>query len=250
MGRFNTSLEEDHLCIISDLHLGNPSFILGKNFNLFLRHLSEEDISLCINGDGLDLLQISFPRLMLDFPSVIKNIQDFLNSGNKRIYYIVGNHDIYLEAFLEDSGIFNVVPFLDLTSGGKRIHIEHGHLYDNLFLHHPNFYTQLTKFMGLCLKIAPGLFRVWDKAFRFITSLRHKKTLADVTSIPFDRPNLIAAAEELLERGFDVVIFGHTHHFGIYEKGAKKYANTGSWIGKAGHYIEIEKGEISLKEWS
>lgn len=133
MSRFNTLLREDHLYIISDLHLGNPSFIQGKGFISFLRHLSEQNIALCINGDGLDLLQMSFAKLMLDFPMILKNIQNFMANGKNKIYYVVGNHDIYLEAFLEDSGFFNVVPFLDVVSGNKRIHIEHGHLYDRFF---------------------------------------------------------------------------------------------------------------------
>lgn len=251
MSRFNTLAKEDHLYVISDLHLGNPSFVQGKSFNSFLSHLSKENITLCINGDGLDLLQLSFPRLMLDFPSTLKHIQDFVGvGGTNKIYYIVGNHDIYLEAFLEDSRIFNVVPFLDVISGGKRIHIEHGHLYDRLFLYHPNLYTQLTKLAGMGLKLAPWFFHLWDKTNRYLASIKNKRQ-AGGTPISFDRPNFMAAAKELLERGFDTVIFGHTHRPGMHIMGdGKIYINTGSWIGHSGYYIEINKGEITLKEWA
>lgn len=246
MGRFNTLVEEEHLYIISDLHLGNPSFIQGGGFSSFLKHISGKDVNLCINGDGLDLLQISFPKLMLVFPDVLEALRGFLNSGSNKIYYIVGNHDIYLEGFLEDSGIFNVVPFLDVVSGKRRIHIEHGHLYDRFFLYHPEIYIQLTKFFGLLLRAAPGLFRVWDKALLAFSSILAKKQDVGL----FDRRSSIEAAEDILKRGFDVVVFGHTHRFGIYDSGQnRKYFNTGSWIGKIGHYVEIDKGEVSLKEW-
>jgi UDP-2,3-diacylglucosamine pyrophosphatase LpxH len=246
MSRFNTLLREDHLYIISDLHLGNPSFVQGKGFISFLRHLSEQNIALCINGDGLDLLQMSFAKLMLDFPMILKNIQNFMANGKNKIYYVVGNHDIYLEAFLEDSGFFNVVPFLDVVSGNKRIHIEHGHLYDRFFLYHPGLYTQLTKFAGMWLKLAPGFFHFWDKITQHLASIKKGNTNA----FPVERAGIVSAAAEIMERGFDTVIFGHTHRPCIYNlKGDRKYANTGSWIGATGYYIEIKMGEVSLKEW-
>ncbi|RLA89658.1 MAG: hypothetical protein DRG20_04385, partial [Deltaproteobacteria bacterium] len=62
--------------------------------------------------------------------------------------------------------------------------------------------------------------------------------------------NYIAAAMEILERGFDVVVFGHTHKFGIQDMGEnKKYANAGSWAEETVHYLKIDNGEISLLEW-
>jgi len=163
MSRFHTLVKEEHLCIISDLHLGNPSFVQGENLDSFLKYLSQKNSSLCINGDGIDLLQLSIPKLALDIHSILRGLQGFFAHGKKKIYYVIGNHDIYMEAFLEDSGIFNVVPFLDVISGDRRIHIEHGHLYDNLFINFPRLYIQVAKLLGFCVKISPSLFHLYLK---------------------------------------------------------------------------------------
>ena len=72
-----------------------------------------------------------------------------------------------------------------------------------------------------------------------------------MNALPVERAGIISAAAEIMERGVDTVIFGHTHRPGIYDlKENRKYANTGSWIGATGYYIEIKMGEVSLKEWN
>lgn len=154
-----------------------------------------------------------------------------------------------MEAFLEDSGIFKVVPFLDVISGDRRIHIEHGHLYDNLFINFPRLYIQVAKFLGLLVKISPALFHFWFKIIAFFSWLKNRKHLR-LPDPPLDSPVFMRAAKEFLERGFDIVIFGHTHHFGIQDIwNNKKYANAGSWADKTVHYLAIDKGEINLMEW-
>ncbi len=250
MSRINNLVKEEHLCIISDIHLGNPSFVQGKNLDSFLKYLSEKNLSLCINGDGIDLLQLSVPKLALDIHSILKGLQEFFARGGKKIYYVIGNHDIYMEAFLEDSGIFDVVPFIDVLSGDRRIHIEHGHLHDNLFINFPILYIQIAKFFGLWVKILPSLFHLFFKIEDFFSWLKNRKILG-APYPPLDDPVFIRAAKEILERGFDIVIFGHTHHFCLQELwNNKKYANAGSWADKTVHYLTIDHGEINLMEWA
>lgn len=249
MSRFNTLVKEEHLYIISDLHLGNPSFLQGENLDSFLKYLTEKNSSLCINGDGIDLLQLSIPKLTRDIHSILKGLQDFFAHGKKKIYYVIGNHDVYMEAFLEDSGIFNVLPFLDVLSGERRIHIEHGHLYDSLFIHFPRLYIQTAKLLGLLVKISPALFHLYFKLPEFFSWLPSRKKLG-LPDPPLDSPVFMRAAKELCERGFDTVIFGHTHHCGIQDIwNNKKYANAGSWANETVHYLTIDEGEINLKEW-
>jgi UDP-2,3-diacylglucosamine pyrophosphatase LpxH len=249
MGRFNTLVKEESLCIISDLHLGNPSFVQGENLASFIKYLTENNSSLCINGDGIDLLQLSIPKLTQDIHSILRGLQDFFAHGKKKIYYVIGNHDIYMEAFLEDAGIFNVVPFLDVISGERRIHIEHGHLYDSLFIYFPGFYIQMAKLLGLLVQILPSFFHLYFKIADFFSWLPIRKKLG--LSYPLiDNPVFLRAAKEICERGFDAVVFGHTHHCGIQEIwNNKKYANAGSWADETVHYLTIDKGEIHLKEW-
>jgi UDP-2,3-diacylglucosamine pyrophosphatase LpxH len=249
MQRFNTLINEDRLHIISDLHLGHPSFAQRDKLNSFLTYLSNKNTSLCINGDGIDLLQLSVPKVLDEIPSLWNGLQTFLAQGSNRIYYVVGNHDIYMESYLEHSGILNVVPFLEVLSGDQRIHIEHGYLYDFSHIYFHAMMTQLTKVVGLFLKPSPALYHLYGKLNQLMFTLWNRiKTKQG--SVPFDRPNLVAAAREILERGFDTVIFGHSHYAGMEDFGDnRKYANAGSWLADRIHYIEIDKGEIRLKEW-
>jgi len=249
MHRFNTLITEDRLHIISDIHLGHPSFVQSDKLNSFLTYLSEQNTSLCINGDGIDLLQLSVPKVLDEIPSVLAGLKAFLARGTNKIYYVVGNHDIYMESYLEHSGIFNVVPFLEVLSGDQRIHIEHGYLYDFSHIYFPGSITQLTKMAGLFLKPSPGLYHLYGRVTQIMFRLRNR-TKTEQGTIPFDRPNLVKAASEILERGFNSVIFGHSHYAGMEDFGDdKKYANAGSWLADKIHYIDIDKGEIRLMEW-
>lgn len=277
MGRLKTLIEEDKLYVVSDLHFGNPLFNKGTSFNSFLEFIAKKNASLCINGDGIDLALISIPKLMRDLPSLIKNIHNFLSGKESKIYFVIGNHDIYIETFLEDSSFFNVAPFLDVISGNKRIHIEHGHIYDRLFTHHPLIDAYLHKLfrlipssydLGIKTQIIYKLLRNkeilnWlskDSKSQISSNENKRITLYElikmaiagnpVRPFPIDSSNYIKAAKELLERGFDSVIFGHTHHPGCYVLGENQnYANSGCWIGKRNHYLEINNGEIILREW-
>jgi len=57
-------------------------------------------------------------------------------------------------------------------------------------------------------------------------------------------------ATSLTRRGFDSVIFGHSHHAGSIDLGdGKQYFNTGSWLIRP-DYLEIDNGKISLKTWN
>ena len=56
-------IEEDRLFVVSDLHLGNPASLASRRILPFLQHVADEGGSLCINGDGFDMLQTSFKRL-------------------------------------------------------------------------------------------------------------------------------------------------------------------------------------------
>jgi UDP-2,3-diacylglucosamine pyrophosphatase LpxH len=61
-----------------------------------------------------------------------------------------------------------------------------------------------------------------------------------------ERAAYIRAAEEIALRGFDAVVFGHTHHAGQIElPNGSWYFNTGQWDGDP-HYVAIDGGRVSL----
>lgn len=238
-----TNLHTEKMVVISDLHFGNPFSNSTQNALNFIKWAAAQDYDICINGDGLEVAQASYSKMVSEMPEVVRTIKH-INKERHSIYYIVGNHDMSLENFLEDWGYFKVSPFLNVTSGNSRIRIEHGHLYDPFFVKYPVLYDKLTHFGGLLLKISPNLYRTWIAFEKWRARMRAKKT-----GIIGEPPEFAEAARELTRRGFDCVVFGHTHHPGeVHLEEGKRYLNPGSWLLSC-HYVEINKGEITLKNW-
>jgi UDP-2,3-diacylglucosamine pyrophosphatase LpxH len=234
----------DKLIVISDVHLGNP-FSRGRNdLIVFLKNIAEAGFDICINGDGLEIAQVSFMKLAIEMPEIVRTFRE-INKMGRSVYYIVGNHDIALEYFLEDWGAIKVCPFLNFTSQKTRIRIEHGHLYDLFFINYPNLYESLTKFAGFLLAIHPKFYRLWMYLEKIHTRFSKNKN-----GIIGEGAEFVEAAYEITRRGFDAVIFGHTHHLGKIDlPEGKTYFNSGSWLISC-DYIEINQGEISIKKWA
>ncbi len=232
------------MLIISDLHLGNP-FCKGKdNVVKFIHWAAEQGYDLAINGDGLEIAQASFRKIATDVPEVFNALRS-AGKNKCKIYYLVGNHDIALENFLADWGNIFVTPFLNCWSNGKLIRIEHGHLYDPFFVKNPELYEFMTWFAGLFLKIHPSLYKLWIRFEKLKSQIRSRKN----KSIIGESEHFTRAAQELTQRGFDHVVFGHTHHVGKVDLGGgKSYLNPGSWM-MGTHFVEISNGEASLKNW-
>jgi UDP-2,3-diacylglucosamine pyrophosphatase LpxH len=242
-------IREDHLCVISDLHLGNPAFLKRDYLRSFIKYLAKNGISLCINGDGVDLLQYSKQKLLIDFQTVINSLKDFVNRGGKKTYYVVGNHDFSFEAYLAEPGLFSILPSLRVVSGNRQIHIEHGHIYDTPFKHFPKLHLQLSKVLGKLLKVSPKFFHLYFKIEWFLHEMQNKKSNGRKSKM-LDTSGNLSAALKFFSRGFDIVIFGHTHRHGLHVMdGGKILANAGAWTSEKSHYLEIQDGAISLKEW-
>ncbi len=245
-----TTISESRLLVVSDVHLGNRLFRARQPFIEFLKYALEHRFSLCINGDGVDIMQTSIMQISRDLAASTILLQKFVRQGLK-VYYVVGNHDIVLEHFLDDWEIIRVVPFLNVVSGDSRIRIEHGHLYDDMFVRFPRIYEALTLLGGLALRIHPRVYHALDRSKEFLLSLRRsaKATVEgnEADFIPGEAPAFRDAAERVSRRGFDYVIFGHTHKIGSARIGkAAMYLNTGSWMFRP-HYVEIVDGDVDLK---
>ncbi len=238
-----TSISSDRLVVISDLHLGNPFSNAKKRVIPFLKWAAQEKYDVCINGDGLEIAQASFSKVAFEVPEFFRVLGEFKRAG-REVYYVTGNHDIVLEHFLEDWGVMKVSPFLNVTSGETRIRIEHGHIYDPFFVKYPVLYETLTHLGGLLLKLHPEFYRLWISFERFTSKLRARKT-----GIVGEQPHFREAALELSRRGFDAIVFGHTHHPGKSElETGSVYLNAGSWM-LTPHFIQIDQGRVSLIPW-
>jgi UDP-2,3-diacylglucosamine pyrophosphatase LpxH len=236
-----TSVKSEKMVVISDLHLGNPFSGQHRQVIHFLKWAAENGYDLCINGDGLEIAQSSFTKMVQQVPEFLRSLGELKKRGQE-VYYVTGNHDIVLEHFLEDWGLFKVSPFLNVTSEKARVHIEHGHLYDPLFIKNPSLYEVLTHLGGWILKLNPNFYRLWMRFEKWRSQVRARKL-----GIVGEHPNFRLAAEEISRRGFDFIIFGHTHHPGeIQLQSGAIYFNPGSWL-MSTHFVEIKKGSVQLK---
>ena len=227
--------EEERLFVISDLHLGNPSSTARGRLVEFLDYARITGTSVCINGDGFEMLQTSFTRLASDAVPVLNALRRLMGDGN-RVYYLVGNHDIALEHFLEDWLFTQIAPFLNLRSGDSLIRIEHGHLYDPWFVRSPRTYEISARVAGFALLVHPDIYSAYARVQAKAGSRRR--------GVPPDE----AAAAMLLDRGFDTVIFGHTHNALEAELPHGQYVNSGNWL-RGSSYVEIDNGKVELKKW-
>lgn len=230
------------------MHLGNPAFNKRDYLRSFLKYIGKKGASLCINGDGFDLLQCSTAKLAADLQLAIKSVKEFLSQGTNNIYYVRGNHDFHSETYLAKSGFGSALPFLDVLSGGRRIHIEHGHLYDRRFQRFPRLHRQIARTLGKLLKISPQFFHLFFCLEWRLYGL-NKKAQGHQHPL-FDVPRNLCAAAELFNKGFDIVILAHSHRHGLHlMEDGKVFANAGAWTSDRIHYLEIRGGAIKLREW-
>jgi len=237
-------IEEERLLVFSDLHLGSPYCRARARTLALLRFAVEGGYSLCLNGDVLDIVQSPMLKLAHDAPDILRALVKIQSKG-LRAYYVVGNHDVVFEYFLEDWPMFLLSPFLNLRSGGKRIRIEHGHLYDPSYARNPVFYQWMTGIAGLALKAVPGLYQ----AYLAVTRLKYGKNEAATGLWTEEAPPFLNAAREIADRGFDAVIFGHTHRPTTIDLGeGRRYYNPGGWVDDP-YFITIDRGNMALAPW-
>ena len=251
----NIEATEEHLVVISDLHLGNPASSARTRLVAFLDYIRDTSASVCVNGDGFDILQTSFSRLAADAIPVINRLKTLRTDG-RNIYYVVGNHDIVLEHFLEEWSLCCLSPFLNLRSGDRRIRIEHGHLYDPFFARSPQLYGLATRLARYALFAVPDTYELWAHAQQRLQEARRRRAggaaTADANGLrhtPLLGSPYHEAASRILRRGFDAVVFGHTHFAGMVTLPEGIYVNAGNWLSGA-TYVEIIQGELVVRSWA
>jgi UDP-2,3-diacylglucosamine pyrophosphatase LpxH len=235
--------DSDRLLVISDLHIGNPASTAETRVLGFLDYAASIGASVCINGDGFDVLQMSFSRLVSAGLPVLTKLRHVRAAGG-RVHYVVGNHDIVFEHFLDNVlPMFEMSPFLNVRSGGRFIRVEHGHLYDPYFARFPRVYGASTRALGLALRMNRDLYRAWTSVSEAWDGRRQRRTPDRVR-----HSYCYESAELLLERGFDAVVFGHTHVAEVVDLPSGRYVNSGDWL-SGQTYVDIDHGAVTLKTW-
>ena len=214
--------------IISDTHIGTKFYRSDKLLK-FLQ--SAEYDELVLAGDIIDFIKIPV------FTERCMEILGTIDNENKRIVYIVGNHDESL-INLVGKKFFNIT-FLrryDFEEEGRRFRIEHGDAYDKGALHNKLFVLFLSVLQNLLEFTFNFDFTTW---WTEIQIKKHK--LRSIINILRHHPKI------------DVFIMGHTHIpealiWVNEDQTIKTYINAGDWVTHQ-TYVTVENGIARLQKF-
>lgn len=221
-------MEDFRRVIISDVHLGSFSS-KEKSLLCFLKSIDFDE--LIINGDFLDLIKCP------NFSETTLEIINFLATCNKKIIYIIGNHDSQLSNFANNS-LLNIEfkTSYSFEYSGRSYFVTHGDNYDSGLVKYELFMKMMSviqNFFEKTLKIDIGT--MWSNFNNKKNKIKHFWSIVD--------SNI----------SYDVVIIGHVHRPEVLiwvdkESRVKTYANTGDWVSNK-TYIDISNGMLRLKKY-
>jgi UDP-2,3-diacylglucosamine pyrophosphatase LpxH len=217
--------------ILSDLHLGSDNCQARQLCELLegIADESPQTARIILNGDVFD--SIDFRRLKKTHWKVLSLIRKL--SDRLEIVWICGNHDGSAEIVSHLLGV-RVEDEYVLTSGGRRVLLFHGHIYDDFLDNHP-----ILSWFGDCIYAL----------LQWIDRTHHLAKVAKKGSKTFLR-----CAKKIEEQAIaraarqdcEAVCCGHTHHAVVNTGGPVHYFNSGCWTERPCTYLTIEDGLIEL----
>jgi UDP-2,3-diacylglucosamine pyrophosphatase LpxH len=218
--------------ILSDLHLGSTN-CEAKRICHFLEMLVDGDIGtrrLILNGDVFD--SFDFRRLSKKHWKVLSLIRKL--SDHLEIIWLCGNHDGSAEVVSHLLGV-EVMDDYVLESGGRRILVLHGHIFDDFLDNHP-----ILTWLGDCIYY----FLQWlDPTHQLARSAKHssKTFLRCAQKIQDGSVNLAR------RRDCDAVCCGHTHSSCASTEQAIHYFNSGCWTELPCTYLAVSAGQVRVE---
>jgi UDP-2,3-diacylglucosamine pyrophosphatase LpxH len=220
--------------ILSDLHLGSDN-CQAKNLVRLLERIEEGELEtarLILNGDVFD--SIDFRRLGKNHWKVLSLIRKL--SDRIEITWLCGNHDGSAEIVSHLLGV-TVKDEHVLESGGRRILILHGHVFDEFLDAHP-----ILTWVGDCIYWV--LQRLDDTHYFAKLAKRGSKTFLRCAL------KIKEGSLELARRkGCGAVCTGHTHHAEADGEDPVAYFNSGCWTELPCTYLTVRDGVIQLREF-
>jgi UDP-2,3-diacylglucosamine pyrophosphatase LpxH len=217
--------------ILSDLHLGCDN-CQAKRVVRFLEQICHGEVKtrhLILNGDVFD--SIDFRRLNKNHWKVLSLIRKL--SDHLEIIWLCGNHDGSAEIISHLLGV-TVQDDYTLLSGGEKILILHGHIFDAFIDKH-----RILTWLGDCV-------------YAFLQWIDRTHTLAKVakrgskTFLRCARKIEEGAVELAKKRGCAAVCCGHTHAAMVNEEREVPYYNSGCWTELPGTYLTVLDGVVEL----
>ena len=218
--------------IVSDLHLGSTN-CESKRISHFLELLADGEVRtrrLILNGDVFD--SFDFRRLSRKHWKVLSLLRKLSNRLD--ITWLCGNHDGSAEVVSHLLGV-DVRDDYVLESGGRRILVLHGHIFDDFLDNHP-----ILTWIGDCIySVLQGL----DPTHQLARSAKHNSK------------TFLRCAEKIREgsvrlarrRDCDAVCCGHTHSACSSTEEDVHYFNSGCWTELPCTYLAVDAGEVRVQ---
>ncbi len=225
-----TTSYESRILIVADAHLylddrsGYETHI--RDFRELLAQEREQTFLLVLLGDLFDFWYEWNHVIPKRAFGILQDFQEMVRDGIE-IHYFAGNHDFRLKGFLDEVVGCHIhmdewCPVID----GKRYYFHHG----DGFAKTDVGYRRLKRILrNPCMQflfqrcVHPDLAMSLGKLASIAGRAKHNG------SRPSDREYL-AAAEQLLERGRDLVVFGHNHQAKLEEIPGGWYHNPGPFF--------------------
>jgi UDP-2,3-diacylglucosamine pyrophosphatase LpxH len=223
--------------VISDLHLGSE-VSQAKQLVRFLDLLKEGVLltrELILNGDVFD--SWDFRRLRKNHWKVLSVIRSL--SDHVKIVWLSGNHDYPEDAATVAQLIgAEVLDRYILESGGKKILVFHGHIFDRFIADHPIITVVVDFLYAVLHKI--------DKSFRLSRWAKHRSKTFLRCSEKIERE-----ARQLAEKlDCNVAVCGHTHLEWATADGGIEYYNSGSWCEQPCVYLTVLDGQVEAHHFT
>lgn len=233
---------------ISDAHLGAQSADLEKKKKemliSFLDYVMDQGGELIINGDLFDFwfeYRYAVPRLHFQVLARLSN----LASAGKEIHYIAGNHDFWLDSFLQDQvGLILHRDDFEFELDGKKYYVRHG---DGL-LKNDYLYRGLKRVLRSPVNIF--LYRLIHPDFGIPLALHfsHQSRTAAKKQTSYSDSDYREFAFNKIAQGYDFVFLGHTHWAAMEKYHDGWYLNSGHWMGQF-TFVFVNDGIPQVLRW-
>lgn len=229
---------------ISDLHIGIEHCQVSK-LNKFLKENEYDNLFLV--GDIIDMTNLK-SKVYWNNEST-KFIRRILkDSKNKNVYYIIGNHDYFLEMFLDET-LSNIKFSKELkytTLKGDEVLLLHGDKFDGVITNMRWLYWLGDRAYSFALFL-----NLWVNKFRQVFGKRYwslsKYLKGKVKSaIQFVNNFEKLIVEEAKNNNVKTVIAGHIHVAEDKVIDDIRYMNCGDWVEQTTCIVEDEEGNLTL----
>jgi len=234
---------------ISDVHLQDADGPKTRAVLDFLRKKAVEVQHVFILGDLFDVWPGTTDFLISSFKPVTDTFKDLIRQGCQ-LHYIEGNHDFRLGKYFQKELGINVYPdSLELHLNQRKVFISHGDL--------GNPEEKAYRILRSILRAnwLHYLIKPIPKSWIFLLGKKTSQLSRGYQSPNSEKEELIRetyrkTALELFEKGYDVVLMGHTHIPDDYKvkvgKRDCRYLNTGDWV-RNFTYLEFDGIEFYTK---